>query len=68
MRVRLIVDAVGSFGLGRDYFDELVAANGAMRWFNEQRLAYWFFARLDPELAALKLQRGTSAKTGLCDA
>ena len=22
----------------------------------KQRLAYWFFARLDPELAALKLQ------------
>jgi cardiolipin synthase len=32
VRVRLIVDAVGSFGLGRDYFDELVAAGGAMRW------------------------------------
>ena len=39
VRVRLIVDAFGSFGLERDYFDELVAAGGAMRWFNELRLA-----------------------------
>ena len=43
VRVRLIVDAVGSFGLGRDYFDELVAAGGAMRWFNELRLASFSF-------------------------
>ena len=41
--VRLIVDAVGSFGLGRDYFDELMAAGGAMRWFNELRLASFSF-------------------------
>ena len=39
VRVRLIVDAIGSFGLGRNYFDELMAAGGAMRWFNELRLA-----------------------------
>ena len=43
VRVRLIVDAVGSFGLGRDYFDEVVAAGGAMRWFNELRLASFSF-------------------------
>ncbi len=43
VRVRLIVDAVGSFGLGRDYFDALVAAGGAMRWFNELRLASFSF-------------------------
>jgi cardiolipin synthase len=43
VRVRLIVDAVGSFGLGRDYFDELMAAGGAMRWFNELRLASFSF-------------------------
>ena len=43
VRVRLIVDAVGSFGLGRDYFDELVASGGAMRWFNELRLASFSF-------------------------
>jgi len=43
VRVRLIVDAVGSFGLGRDYFDELLAAGGAMRWFNELRLASFSF-------------------------
>jgi cardiolipin synthase len=42
-RVRLIVDAVGSFGLGRDYFAELVAAGGAIRWFNELRLASFSF-------------------------
>ncbi len=39
VNVRVIVDAVGSFGLRRDWFDELVAAGGAMRWFNELRLA-----------------------------
>jgi len=39
VRVRLIVDAVGSFGLGRDYFDELEDAGGGMRWFNELGLA-----------------------------
>jgi len=38
VRVRLLVDRVGSFQLGRDYFDGLVAAGGAMRWFNELRL------------------------------
>jgi cardiolipin synthase len=39
VRVRVLVDAFGSFGLRRDYFDELVAAGGAMRWFNELRPA-----------------------------
>jgi cardiolipin synthase len=43
VRVRLIVDAVGSFGLRRDYFEELVAAGGATRWFNELRLASFSF-------------------------
>lgn len=43
VRVRLIVDAVGSFGLGRNYFDELLTAGGAMRWFNELRLASFMF-------------------------
>jgi cardiolipin synthase len=43
VRVRLIVDAVGSFGLGCDYFGELVAAGGAMRWFNELRLGSFSF-------------------------
>ncbi len=43
VRVRLIVDAVGSFGLRRDYFDKLVNAGGAMRWFNELRLASFPF-------------------------
>ena len=42
-RVRLLVDAVGSFGLRRDYFDELLAAGGAMRWFNELRLPSFSF-------------------------
>jgi cardiolipin synthase A/B len=39
VRVRLLVDAVGSFGLRRDYFEELVAAGGAMRWFNDLHLS-----------------------------
>lgn len=43
VRVQLIVDPVGSIGLGRDYFDSLVAAGGAMRWFNDRRLASFSF-------------------------
>jgi cardiolipin synthase A/B len=43
VRVRLLVDAVGSFALRRDYFDELVAAGGAMRWFNELRVPSFSF-------------------------
>jgi len=39
VRVRVLVDAFGSFGLRRDYFAGLVAAGGAMRWFNELRFA-----------------------------
>ncbi|MBK8475038.1 MAG: hypothetical protein IPL39_01665 [Opitutaceae bacterium] len=41
--VRLIVDAIGSFELGRGYFAELVAAGGTMRWFNKLRLASFSF-------------------------
>jgi cardiolipin synthase len=43
VRVRLLVDRVGSFQLRRDYFDGLVAAGGAMRWFNELRLPSFSF-------------------------
>jgi cardiolipin synthase len=43
VRVRVLADAFGSFGLRREYFDELVAAGGAMRWFNELRLASFSF-------------------------
>lgn len=43
VRVRVLADAFGSFGLRRDYFDELESAGGAMRWFNELRLASFSF-------------------------
>ncbi len=43
VRVRLLVDRVGSFQLRRDYFHGLVAAGGAMRWFNELRLPSFSF-------------------------
>lgn len=43
VRVRVLVDAFGSFGLRRDYFAELEAAGGAMRWFNELRLGSFSF-------------------------
>lgn len=43
MRVRLLVDRLGSFQLRRDNFDSLVAAGGAMRWFNEPRLPSFSF-------------------------
>ncbi len=38
VRVRVLVDRVGSFQLRRDYFADLVAAGGEMRWFNKLRL------------------------------
>lgn len=41
--VQMIVDAVGSYGLARDYFADLIAAGGAMRWFNELRLSSFSF-------------------------
>jgi len=43
VEVRLLVDPIGSFSLRRDYFDSLVSAGGAMRWFNELRLASFSF-------------------------
>lgn len=43
VRVQLIVDAVGSFALARDYFAELAAAGGAVCWFNEPSLASFSF-------------------------
>jgi cardiolipin synthase len=41
--VRLIVDAVGSYGLARDYFAGMVAAGGGLRWFNELRMSSFSF-------------------------
>ena len=43
VRVRLLVDRFGSYQLPRDYFGGLVAAGGAMRWFNELRLSSFSF-------------------------
>ncbi len=43
VRVRLLVDPVGSFQLRRDYFDGLLETGGAMRWFNELRLPSFSF-------------------------
>jgi len=43
VQVRLMADAVGSFGLSREYFAGLEAAGGAMRWFNELRLSSFSF-------------------------
>ena len=43
VQVRLLVDPIGSFSLPRDYFDSLVSAGGAMRWFNELRLPSFSF-------------------------
>jgi cardiolipin synthase A/B len=63
VRVRLIVDAVGSFGLGHGYFDELVAAGGAMRWFNEPRLASLSFR----DHRKLLVVDGTQAFVGGCN-
>ena len=62
-RVRLLVDAVGSFGLRRDYFDELLAASGAMRWFNELRLSSFSFR----DHRKLLVVDGTQAFVGGCN-
>jgi cardiolipin synthase len=43
VRVRLLVDVVGSFSLRRDYFAALISAGGEMRWFNNLRLASFSF-------------------------
>ena len=43
VRVRLIVDVVGSFGLRRDYFAALTDARGEMRWFNKLRFTSFSF-------------------------
>jgi cardiolipin synthase len=43
VRVRLIVDAVGSFNLRSDYFTDLMRAGGEMRWFNKLRFASFAF-------------------------
>lgn len=43
VRVRLLLDAFGSFGLERNYFSELVTAGGAVRWFNELRVRSFSF-------------------------
>lgn len=43
VRVRLIVDAIGSFGLARDYFDELESAGGEVQRFNEIHLTSFSF-------------------------
>lgn len=43
VRVRLIVDAVGSFSLRRDYFADLTGAGGEMRWFNKLRFTSFSF-------------------------
>ena len=43
VRVRLLVDGFGSYELPRDCFGGLVAAGGAMRWFNELRLPSFSF-------------------------
>ena len=43
VQVRLLVDAAGSFMLRRDYFSDLEAAGGTVRWFNELRLASFPF-------------------------
>ncbi|MFO1477533.1 MAG: phospholipase D-like domain-containing protein [Verrucomicrobiota bacterium] len=43
VRVRLLVDGIGSYQLPRDYFGGLVESGGAMRWFNELRLRSFSF-------------------------
>ena len=43
VRVRLILDGIGSFGLARDYFDDLQSAGGEVQRFNEVQFAsFWF--------------------------
>jgi cardiolipin synthase A/B len=41
--VRLLVDAVGSMGLGQDFFAGLEAAGGEFRWFNRLNLSSFSF-------------------------
>ena len=41
VEVRLIVDALGSFGTSSTYFDELRAAGGRMEWYHPMRWDTW---------------------------
>lgn len=41
--VQLIIDAVGSYSLARDYFAGVAAAGGAVHWFNELRMSSFSF-------------------------
>ncbi len=43
VRVRLLVDAMGSTELKRDHFAPLIAAGGDQRWFNPPRWTAWSF-------------------------
>jgi cardiolipin synthase len=43
VRVWVLIDAVGSLGLRRDLFAEMLAAGGELRWFNSYRPASYFF-------------------------
>lgn len=43
VKVRLLIDAVGSFGLGEELFADLRAAGGELRWFNSVKLASYVF-------------------------
>jgi len=63
VRVRLLVGAFGSFSLKRDYFAGLVAAGGAMRWFNELRLSSLSFR----DHRKLLVVDGTLAFVGGCN-
>jgi cardiolipin synthase len=41
VQVRVVVDALGSFGTRSSYFDELRAAGGRMRWYHPVRWDTW---------------------------
>lgn len=47
VRVRLLVDAIGSDGLGRRFLKPLCESGAEMAWFNRMTLAHWAASRIN---------------------
>jgi len=67
--VRVIVDAVGSFGTPSSYFDRFTAAGGLMRWYHPLRWDTWQNAnnRTHRKLLVIDGQTGFIGGAGIAD-
>ncbi len=69
IEVRVIVDALGSFGTSSSYFDRLRAAGGKMRWYHPIRWDTWQRAnnRTHRKLMVIDGERGFLGGAGIAD-